>query len=148
MGGFVSAAHARHDPALLGVFLIDAWNTGVDGAKLAALSPEERHKQALRDIDDLGHSLQGADEDSTAAELVAHKSDWNYVDWAPQLTARPLLVIGAAHGFGEQNRRLAAAVAAAGGKVEDYTLETDHSFQDHRIALESIVVAWLNGLAR
>lgn len=148
MGGFVSASHARHDPALLGVFLIDAWNTGIDGAKLAALSPKDRHKQALRDIDDLGHSLQGADEDSTASELVSHRNDWNYVDWAAQLTKRPLLVVGAAHGFGEQNRRLAEAVTAAGGKVEAYTLESDHSFQDHRIALESIVVTWLNGLMR
>lgn len=148
MGGFVSAAHARHDPALLGVFLIDAWNTGADGAKFAALGKEERHKEALKQIDDLGHSLRGADEDGTAAELVAHKGDWNFQDWAPQLTARPLLVIGAAHANGEQNHRLAAAVAAAGGKVEDYTLDSDHSFQDHRIALESIVVTWLDGLAR
>lgn len=148
MGGFVSAAHARRDPDLFGVFLIDAWNTGAVGAKLAALDKEERHKEAVRHYDDLGHSLQGYDEDSTAAELVAHKDDWNYVDWAPQLTKRPLLVIGAAHGFGEQNQRLAAAVAAAGGKVEDYTLESDHSFQDHRIALESIIVTWLGTLAR
>ncbi len=148
MGGFASAAHARHDPDLLGVFLIDAWNTGAVGARLAALSKEERHQQALKRFDDLGHSLQGYTEDSTAAELVAHKSDWNYVDWAPQLTARPLLVIGAAHAFGEENHKLAAAVRAAGGKVEDYTLESDHSFQDHRIMLQAIVVTWLDGLLR
>ena len=148
MGGFVSAAHARHDSALLGVLLIDAWNTGADGARFAGLGPEARHKEALKQIDDLGHSLQGADPDSTAAELIAHKGDWNYLDWAPQLTKRPLLVVGAALAGGEQNHKLAAAVAAAGGKVEDYTLDSDHSFQDHRIMLESIIVTWLNGLAR
>jgi pimeloyl-ACP methyl ester carboxylesterase len=148
MGGFVSAAHARHDPALLGTFLIDAWNTGADGVKFAALGKQARHAEALKQIDDLGHSLQGADEDSTVAELIAHKADWNFQNWAPQLTARPLLVVGAAYANGAENHRLAAAVAAAGGKVEDYTLDSDHSFQDHRIALESIVVTWLNGLAR
>ena len=148
MGGFASAAHARHDPYLLGVFLLDAWNTGADGAALAALDKQERHKQALKDYDDLGHSLQGYNEDNTAAELVAHKSDWNFQDWAPQLTGHPLLVVGAAHANGEENHRLAAAVKAAGGKVEDYTLESDHSFQDHRIMLESIVVTWLGTLTR
>jgi hypothetical protein len=43
---------------------------------------------------------------------------------------------------------LATAVAAAGGKVEDNTLDSDHSFQDHRIMLESIVVTWLNDSTR
>lgn len=148
MGGFVSAAHARHDPGLLGVFLIDAWNTGADGVRFAALDKEERHKEGLKQIDDLGHSLQGADADSTVSELIAHKEDWNFQGWAPQLTKRPLLVVGAAFAGGEENHRLAAAVAAAGGKVEDHTLDSDHSFQDHRIMLESIVVTWLGGLAR
>jgi len=148
MGGLVCAAHIRHDPALLGAFLIDAWNAGQYGTDLAALGPAERRKRFLADFDDLGHSLQGADEKDHVAELVAHRNDWNYVDWAPQMTGRPLLVVGAAHGFGEQNQRLASAVTAAGGKLETYTLETDHSFQDHRIMLESIVVTWLDGLAR
>ncbi len=30
MGGFASAAHARSDEQLLGVFLLDAWNVGQD----------------------------------------------------------------------------------------------------------------------
>ena len=59
-----------------------------------------------------------------------------------------MLVIGAAHTYGAENHKLAAAVKAAGGKVEDYTLESDHSFQDHRIMLESIVVTWLGTLTR
>lgn len=146
MGGLVTAAHTRHDPALLGAFLIDAWNAGGDGAEFAALGKDKLHEAALKEFDDFGHTLQGATPDGTAAELIAHKGDWNYQDWAPQLTRRPLLVIGAAHANGEENHKLAAAVAAAGGKVEDYTLDSDHSFQDHRIALESIVVTWLNGL--
>ena len=148
MGGLVTAAHTRHDPALLGSFLIDAWNAGALGTRLAAFGKDALHNEAEKHFDDFGHSLQGADPDSTAAELIAHKDDWNYVNWAPQLTGRPLLVIGAAHSGGEQNHALAAAVAKAGGKVQDYTLDSDHSFQDHRIALESIIVTWLNGLAR
>ena len=148
MGGLVTAAHARHDPALLGAFLIDAWNAGRTGAGLAPLGKEELHKRAAENFNDFGHSLQGATPDSTAAELIPHKSDWNFQDWAPQLAKRPLLVIGASHANGEENHKLAAAVASAGGTVEDYTLDSDHSFQDHRIALESIVVTWLNSLTR
>ena len=34
-------------------------------------------------------------------------------------------------------------MTAAGGKVTGITIESDHSFQDHRIALAGIVVDWL-----
>jgi hypothetical protein len=37
-------------------------------------------------------------------------------------------------------------VTAAGGKVTAITFESDHSFQDHRIALAGEVVDWLQKL--
>jgi 5-enolpyruvylshikimate-3-phosphate synthase len=39
-------------------------------------------------------------------------------------------------------------VTAAGGKVTAVTLESDHSFQDHRIALAALVVDWLQKLPK
>jgi len=39
-------------------------------------------------------------------------------------------------------------VTAAGGKVTGITIESDHSFQDHRIALAGIVVDWLDKLPK
>jgi len=53
---------------------------------------------------------------------------------------------GASKAGGEENRQLAEAVARAGGKVTAVTLPSDHSFQDHRIALAAEVVKWLQNL--
>jgi hypothetical protein len=37
-------------------------------------------------------------------------------------------------------------VTRAGGNVTSVTIPSDHSFQDHRIALAAIVVEWLQKL--
>ena len=42
--------------------------------------------------------------------------------------------------------RLLAEPALAGAQVTAVTLSSDHSFQDHRIALAGEVVAWLGQL--
>jgi uncharacterized protein len=147
MGGFASAAHARHDPRLLGVVLIDAWNLGATGRKFAAATGAARVQLVTGEFNDLGNSLHGATAASTAEEIMAHRTDWDYMSWAKDLTHDPLLVIGAAKAFGDENRQLAEAVTRAGGRVASMTLPTDHSFQDHRIALAGEVVAWLGKLA-
>ena len=146
MGGFASAAHARVDADLLGVVLIDAWNIGASADELSKVSGAERLALYYREFDDLGNSLHGATPTSIGEEIIAHRSDWNYQSWAKSLTRRPLLVIGASRAGGEDNRKLAAAVASAGGEVRAVTLPTDHSFQDHRIALAAEIVNWLQKL--
>ena len=146
MGGFASAAHARVDARLLGVLLIDAWNVGADGQELASASRAARAALVARNFDDIGNSLHGATAASTAEEIMAHRIDWNFQSWAKDLTHSPLLIIGASKAYGEANRRLADAVTRAGGKVVAITLPSDHSFQDHRIALAAEVVDWLQKL--
>jgi hypothetical protein len=88
-----------------------------------------------------GFPLHGATAASTAEEIMAHRTDWNFQSWAKGLTRSPLLVIGASKANGGENRRLAEAVTRAGGKVIAITLPSDHSFQDHRIALAAEVMA-------
>lgn len=146
MGGFASAAHARHDHALEGVVLIDAWNVGSTGDQMSRMPKKELPTAAGGRFKDIGNSLHGATALSVVAETIAHRTEWNYQSWASELTHEPLLVIGASRGRGEDNRKLAQAVTAAGGKVTAVTLESDHSFQDHRIALAAIVVDWLQKL--
>jgi pimeloyl-ACP methyl ester carboxylesterase len=148
MGGFATAAHMRADNHLLGAVLLDAWNAGATGDELGKQSTAELEKSAPERFDDLGNSLQGATPLSTAKEVIAHRVDWNYLSWAKSLTHSPLLIIGASKAGGEQNRKLAEAVTAAGGKVTALTIQSDHSFQDHRIALAGIVVDWLEKLPK
>ena len=146
MGGFASAAHARSDAHLSGVVLIDAWNVGATGDEFAKVTGAAREALVNREFDDLGNSLHGATPTSIAAELVAHRAEWNFMFWAKGLTRCPLLVIGASQAYGEANRQLADAVSRDGGKVTALTLASDHSFQDHRIALAAAVVDWLQKL--
>jgi pimeloyl-ACP methyl ester carboxylesterase len=147
MGGFASAAHARNDVGLLGVLLLDAWNVGVTGDELSKVSGAKRAALAATVFADMGHSLRGATPMSLAEEIVSHRADWNYMSWDNGLAHRPLLVIGASLTFGEGNRQLADAVTRAGGKVTSVTLQSDHGFQDHRIALAAEVVNWLQKLS-
>lgn len=146
MGGFASAAHARRDQRLQGVVLIDAWNAGASGAAYAMAKAPERAALAAKEFDDLGNALHGATATSTAEEVMAHRSEWNYMSWASDLTHSPLLVVGASKAFGDVNRQLADAVTGAGGRVTSITLPSDHSFQDHRITLAGAVVTWLEAL--
>ncbi len=148
MGGFATAAHTRHDRALQGVVVIDAWNVGSTGDEMSKVSKNELPTAAEKRFDDIGNSLHGATAASVAAETVAHRTEWNFQSWASQLTHQPLLVIGASRGRGEENHKLAEAVTKAGGKVTGVTLESDHSFQDRRIALAAVVVDWLQKLPR
>ena len=148
MGGFATAAHARIDATLLGVILIDAWNVGASGEVLSKLSAAARAAEAAKEFNDFGNSLHGATPASIADEIVARRADWNFQLWASALNKRPLLVIDAsgANGVGGSGGRLAEAVRGAGGKVTSVTMPTDHSFQDHRLALEAEIVTWLQGL--
>ncbi|MGO8830210.1 MAG: alpha/beta hydrolase family protein [Steroidobacteraceae bacterium] len=146
MGGFASASHARTDEHLLGVFLIDAWNVGNTGDEFSKVSGPARAALVQKEFDDIGNSLHGATAMSTAAEVSEHRKDWNFLSWAKDLTQCPLLVIGASKAGGEANRQLAEAVTRDGGKVTAVTIQTDHSFQDHRIALAAEVVDWLQKL--
>jgi hypothetical protein len=134
MGGFASAAHARHDHDLPGVVLIDAWNAGSTGDQMSKIPKHKLPTAAVKRFNDIGNSLHGATAASVVAETIAHRTEWNYQSWASHLTRQPLLVIGASRGRGEDSRNLAEAVTGAGGKVTAVTFESDHCFQDHRIA--------------
>lgn len=146
MGGFASAWHARTDEHLSGLILLDAWNVGTTGDQFAKLSGPARAALAVKEFDDIGNALHGATPASIAAEVVANRAAWNFKTWASDLKRSPLLVIGAAKAGGAENAELAAAVLRAGGTVTAVTFQTDHSFQDHRIALAGQVVDWLQAL--
>jgi pimeloyl-ACP methyl ester carboxylesterase len=148
MGGFAAAGHARSDANLLGVLLLDAWNVGASGEELASASAARRAALAARDFDDLGNSLRGATAISVAAEIVEHRKEWNFLTWAGALTHSPLLIIGASRAEGEANRQLAEAIQHAGGEVASITLQSDHGFQDQRIALAAYIVDWLQRIDR
>jgi pimeloyl-ACP methyl ester carboxylesterase len=148
MGGFAAASAARDDHAIAGLALLDAWNVGADAARLAAIRPADRHGVAKDQFGDSVGPLAGVTANGFADELAGHAQAWDVLGWAPQLTAAPVLVVGADQAFGARNHAIAEAIARAGGRVTEVSLPTDHYFSDRRIALQAAVIRWLEALPR
>lgn len=145
-GGYVAARHAATHPDIAGLILLDAWNPGADARQLRA--GPDRHAEYAAAIDDLGNSLQGADAQSLTAEVANLGDDDDLMTIAPQLARHPLLTVWADRGDAAANAALANAIAVQQqGRIGTAHLPTDHGFNDHRIALATLVVNWLGELA-
>ena len=143
VGGFLAGYEGSHDPDIRAVAMISAVNLGKINS-----DPKQRQIRLKRWETQL-HPVQGATAPQLFAEAEQHAKDWDYVQWADNLRGRPVLLVAA----DDQNRgdmdALSAAIQQKGSAaLEHIGVETDHSFSDHRIALQSILVAWLEKLQR
>lgn len=139
MGGWVVAHTASHDHALIGAILISMGDMGLIGGMPRA--------QAVALMADDMESLAGVTAQSMADEVIAHSKDFQVLGTAAGLAEIPLLALTADDQLAAQTDNLVAAIKAKGGsKVTTMHVNTDHSWSDHRIALESIVINWLAGL--
>jgi len=140
MGGFLVAYVAAHDPAILGVAMISAWNLGP-----AASRPDsERRTKSFRDA---SPRLAGTTPEGLLAEAKQNAAKWNYVDWAPDLKTRPVLVVESKDGNVADNTAMTEGLRHAGDShVTEVYMETDHGYADHRIALQVAVIDWLQTL--
>jgi len=147
MGGFLAAYAGSHDPAILGTVMISAANMGympkraeVAGDPKASLA---QLAAALVREDIL--PLAGCTGESLAQELTDHQKDWNFLGYASLFGNRPLLLITSDDGLAPFSTALAEAVRKQGSKsVKEAHYSTDHSYSDHRIALQVEVLNWLS----
>ena len=80
-------------------------------------------------------------------EAKHNAAKWNYIDWANDLKSRPIFVIESSDGNDPENHALFEALKKAGdARATDVHMETDHVYADHRIALQTAVLAWLEAL--
>lgn len=136
MGGWVVAHTAAHDHALIGAILISAGDMGVLG--------EEPHDRLVADMADNMEGLSGVTAQTMADEDQANAKLFRLENTAAGLTQTPLLVLTADDGLGPDSDALVRAIEAKGGhKVTASHVATDHSWSDHRIALESTILTWL-----
>ena len=139
MGGWVVVHTASHDHALLGAILISA----ADMSR-AAEGPHDRLVALMAgDME----SLAGVTAQSMADELSSLPKTLGFESEAAGLTQTPLLVLTANDGLAPEADALVRTIQARGGReVTEMHFATDHSWSDHRIALESTVLTWLAGL--
>jgi pimeloyl-ACP methyl ester carboxylesterase len=139
MGGWVVAHTAAHDHALLGAILISMGDVG----RIGYLP----HDQAVAIMADNMEALSGVTAESMAAEVTAHAKAFVVSGTAAGLAQIPLLALTADDNLAPATDALVEAIKAKGGtRVTSMHVATDHSWSDHRIALESIVITWLSGL--
>lgn len=139
MGGWVTVHTAAHDKGLMGAILISAADMGRMGK-----TPAKKLETFM--ADDM-ESLAGVTAASMAQELNAHSQEWGFENAVPGLVNVPLLVLSADDGLARDADSLVKAIEAKGGhKVQAQHVATDHSWSDHRIALETIVINWLTAL--
>jgi pimeloyl-ACP methyl ester carboxylesterase len=143
MGGFMALEAGALDPAVKAIITISAADLGA--SRLQSI-PTEKHDSA---VNTLAASLaaegmaplSGATPESLANEVFSHAAQWNFVNLAPQLATRPLLIITSDDGWSVPNDALVEAVKRLGSqKVKAIHISTDHAYSDHRIALQQAVL--------
>lgn len=139
MGGWVVAHTASHDHGLIGAVIISAGDMGGLG--------ELPVEKVVALMEDDMESLAGVTAESMAREVRERSKEFLMLNSAAGLVATPLLAITSDDGLAPQTDALVKAIEAKGGhKVAALHMATDHSYSDHRIALESAVIEWLGGL--
>ena len=149
MGGMLATTAAAHDPHIHAIALISAANMA--GSTLPAVTAHKEEAAVPRIANSLAKEgiepLAGCTPESLARDLLAHAAAWNIPTRAPALATRPALIISSDDGLAPATDQLATNLKSAGDKnVTTLHIPTDHSYSDHRIALESAILNWLTTL--
>ena len=141
MGGWVTAETLAADAGVLGGVTISAGDMGLLG-----LGGRQNRAGAVQTMADNRESLNATAE-AMADEVIAHADAWTFAALAPKLKDRRLYVLYSDDFVKGHSEALVAGIKAAGGTLVTTAHEpTDHSWSDHRIALETLVIDWLKGL--
>ncbi len=89
-------------------------------------------------------SLSGVTPQSMADEVRANSDRFRFDAAARGLARTPLLVLTSNDGLAPSNDRLVKTLRSLGNsRITQLHQETDHSWSDKRIALETAVIDWL-----
>ena len=140
MGGFVAMRTAAARPQVRSLLLIDAWNIGDELAGLRA--PGGREEWISSNAGNVRPLATTAA--ALADEVLASGEAFDLRGSAAALASRPVLIIAAEKANAPSNRRISESLEGAGSKRNKLiVMPTDHGFNDHRIALISASLEWL-----
>ncbi len=139
MGGWVAINTAAHDKGLIGLATISAG----DMARIGAAPLAIRQQVMTENME----ALAGVTAQSMAEDAATSTVNAGFVKAAPGLVGTPYLALTSDDGLASDTGALVAAIRAQGGtKVTPVHQPTDHGWNDHRIALETAIITWLQGL--
>jgi hypothetical protein len=129
----MAASAAARDPEVAGLVMISAWNIG------ATMSgPRETHR--VDSFPAASSRLAGTTPAGLQSEAEANATKWNYWDYAEALKTRPVFIVESHDRNLSYNKAMKEALQKAGNTR---VTGTDHSYSDHRIALQVTVLQWL-----
>jgi pimeloyl-ACP methyl ester carboxylesterase len=143
-GGWLAAYTAAHDPQIMAAAMISAADLTTPG--------DTPRADLTRYLDGWVHVrnmqiLNGRAED-LADEALRAGTTWDLTKMADALAHHPLLVVSANDGLAPFDDAVAAAVAAKpGARVTTVHFNTNHGYNDKRIALAGALVSWLQHLS-
>jgi uncharacterized protein len=136
MGGWVVVYTASHDQHLAGAILISAADVGKQG--------DLPHDHLVALLDDCTWPLAGVTAEGLADQMHALGGKFRFENMAAGLLEVPLLAVTADDGFAADTDELINAIHIQGGQhATAIHFATDHNYSDHRIALESTILKWL-----
>lgn len=136
MGGWVAVHTAAHDSGLAGVILISAADLASQGDW-----PTDR---LLSLMTESTGPLAGITPQGMVDEVRSLGKDLRFEHEAPALIHVPLLALTADDGLAPDTDSLVSAIRRSGGHdITTVHMATDHSWSDHRLALEATILRWL-----
>ena len=148
MGGYVAAEVCAAHAEVVGCALIAPWDLSMDKPLLAKQTSAERDRTAATEFDDIDGRISGMTARSVVETLADHGDRWSLAKSAPGLARHPTLIVLAGRD-GDDCKALQLVPALKTRKPEALkveTIDTDHAFNNHRIALETLVLDWLAAL--
>ena len=139
MGGWVAITTAARHPDLAGLVTFSP----ADMSRLAQAPTPIRVKLMSENME----ALAGVTPESMAGEAAESGAAHPFEKAAEGLVHTPYLALTSDDGLAPDTDALVAAIHAHGGdKVDTAHVATDHSWSDHRIELEAIIINWLQSL--
>jgi uncharacterized protein len=147
-GGYVAARATADNPWVLGAVLLAPWDISFDTRAWAALPPVRRKELALAEFKDAEGRLTGANSASLLAEVMRDGAQFDLTNLAHALAIRHILLVTAERDDDDDKAigLLPALTQMHAEHLTAKTIATDHSFNDHRIALQVEIIRWLAAL--
>jgi pimeloyl-ACP methyl ester carboxylesterase len=147
-GGYVAACASTRHPEFVATGLIAPWDPSADVAMFAAIPANHIAVEARKIFDDVDGRLTGTDAAGVLKAVRDRGAALSLAAEEPALARRPLLIATAARDDPDDQAiaLLATLSQRPHAALVHQRFDTDHGFNDHRIALEAYVLNWLASL--
>jgi pimeloyl-ACP methyl ester carboxylesterase len=145
MGGYVAAALCAAHTQVRGCVLLAPWDLSFDTHLVANLSDAERDRTARDEFADVDGRVAGMSARDVVDILAAQGQRWQLAKFAHGIATHPTLIVLATRDADDDKALdlLPALKAEHPASLRVETIDSDHSFNDRRIALQSAVLKWL-----